>query len=227
MKDFYYILGVHSDSSVEEIKKAHKKLSMKFHPDKNEGDEFFSERFKEIQAAYETLINPSKRAKYDSERSRYTNIKQVYAGQGSNFTPEIEFFRASKASFEYDEEITFSWKTINADKVSLKPFGPVPPIGQKTYKIKDFQNPLLTVELTAENSAINRYIRSVVNLKNETYEKLYQYFKNKIENEPRVDSIPNKAKESQYIEEANDKMLWILYAIGALMLFIIIIHALQ
>ncbi len=74
---------------------------MKFHPDKNEGDEFFSERFKEIQSAYEILSDPSKRTKYDAERSTYTNPKQGPTSQGSNFVPEIEFFRANKASFDY------------------------------------------------------------------------------------------------------------------------------
>ena len=55
MKDYYYILGVDKNCSVEEIKKAYRKLSHKFHPDKNDGDTFFADRFKEINEAYETL----------------------------------------------------------------------------------------------------------------------------------------------------------------------------
>ena len=204
MKDFYYILGVNPNSSIEDVKKAHKKLSVKFHLDKNDGDEFFSERFKEIQSAYEALSDPIRRTKYDTERSAYANTKQSSANQGSNFTPEIEFFRTNKASFEYDEEITFSWKTINADKVSLKPFGVVPPIGQKTYKIKDFQNPSITVELTAENSAINRQVRSIMNLKNDTYEKLYQHFKSKISEEIVQSKYINSAQANKSNEEFSE-----------------------
>jgi len=52
MKDYYYILGINQTSGLEEIKKAYRKLSFKFHPDKNDGDVFFTERFKEIQEAY-------------------------------------------------------------------------------------------------------------------------------------------------------------------------------
>ena len=65
MKDFYYILGVSRNASQEEIKKAHRKLSQKFHPDKNSGDKFFEDRFKEIQEAYEVLSNQAKKLIYD------------------------------------------------------------------------------------------------------------------------------------------------------------------
>ena len=100
MSNFYYILGVKSNSSIDEIKKAHKKSPMKFHPDKNDGDEFFSERFKEIQLAYEVLSNPIRRTEYDTKQSAYASTKQASTNQGGNFTPEIESFRANKNSFE-------------------------------------------------------------------------------------------------------------------------------
>lgn len=56
MKDYYYILGVDKEASVEEIKKAYRKLSLKLHPDQNNGDVFFESRFKEINEAYVELI---------------------------------------------------------------------------------------------------------------------------------------------------------------------------
>lgn len=65
MKDYYYILGINKDASSENVKKAYKKLSLKLHPDQNNGDKFFEERFKEINEAYETLIDVSKRNNYD------------------------------------------------------------------------------------------------------------------------------------------------------------------
>jgi curved DNA-binding protein CbpA len=69
LKDYYYILGVEHNSTDEQIKIAYKKLAIKFHPDKNPGDEFFVERFKDIQEAYDILSNPLKRRAYDNKMS--------------------------------------------------------------------------------------------------------------------------------------------------------------
>ncbi len=66
MNDYYYVLGVSRNASQEEIKTAYRKLSKKFHPDLNGGDKFFEDRFKEIQTAYETLTDFSKKSRYDS-----------------------------------------------------------------------------------------------------------------------------------------------------------------
>lgn len=57
MKDYYYILGVTRTASTDAIKQAYRKLSVKFHPDKNDGDKFFEDRFKEVNEAYEVLGN--------------------------------------------------------------------------------------------------------------------------------------------------------------------------
>jgi curved DNA-binding protein CbpA len=181
MKDYYYILGLKQTASTEEVKKAYRKLSLKFHPDKNDGDEFFTERFKEIQEAYETLVDMSKRQSYDGHRIANSSSKQN--NSGTNFNPEIEYFKSDKNVFEYDEEVTFSWKTINADKVILKPFGVVQPIGQKTYRIKDFKNSAVTFELNAENSNIGRQIKTSLTLTNKTYKDLYAHFQEKIQRE--------------------------------------------
>jgi DnaJ-class molecular chaperone with C-terminal Zn finger domain len=65
MKDYYYILGVNHTASVDEIKKAYRKLSLKFHPDKNDGDVYFAERFKDINEAHEVLSDEKKRKQFD------------------------------------------------------------------------------------------------------------------------------------------------------------------
>ena len=66
-RDFYEILGVNRDASEDEIKKAYRKLAMKYHPDRNQGDgaKAAEEKFKEAKEAYEMLSDAQKRAAYD------------------------------------------------------------------------------------------------------------------------------------------------------------------
>lgn len=67
MKDYYYLLGISRRASTDDIKKAYRRLSLKFHPDQNEGDAFFQQRFVELQEAYDVLSDADKRLLYDME----------------------------------------------------------------------------------------------------------------------------------------------------------------
>lgn len=64
-KDYYKILGVSKTASTEEIKKAYRKLAVKYHPDKNQGNKAAEEKFKEANEANDVLSDPVKRKKYD------------------------------------------------------------------------------------------------------------------------------------------------------------------
>ena len=64
-EDFYKILGVEKSATAQEIKKAYRKLALKYHPDHNPGDKAAEEKFKKVSEAYEVLSNDEKRAKYD------------------------------------------------------------------------------------------------------------------------------------------------------------------
>lgn len=64
-RDYYEVLGVNKGASERDIKKAYKRLAMKYHPDRTQGDKAKEEKFKEIQEAYEILTDSQKRAAYD------------------------------------------------------------------------------------------------------------------------------------------------------------------
>lgn len=64
-RDYYEVLGVDKSAGEREIKKAYKKLAMKYHPDRTQGNKELEEKFKEIQEAYEVLTDGQKRAAYD------------------------------------------------------------------------------------------------------------------------------------------------------------------
>jgi len=64
-RDYYEVLGVKKDASDDEIKKAFRKLAVKYHPDKNPGDKAAEEKFKEANEAYSVLSDKTKRSRYD------------------------------------------------------------------------------------------------------------------------------------------------------------------
>jgi curved DNA-binding protein len=80
-KDYYKILGVDKNASAEDIKKAYRKLAVKYHPDKNPGDKQSEEKFKEVNEANEVLGNPENRKKYDQMSESYQYARQ-HGGTG-------------------------------------------------------------------------------------------------------------------------------------------------
>jgi curved DNA-binding protein len=74
--DYYKILGVPRGSGEAEIKKAYRKLAMRYHPDRNPGDKQAEDRFKEINEAYQVLSDPQKRSRYDQLGEDYSQWQQ-------------------------------------------------------------------------------------------------------------------------------------------------------
>jgi molecular chaperone DnaJ len=87
-RDYYEILSVGRNASGDEIKRAYRKLAVKFHPDKNPDDPHAEERFKEIGEAYDVLMDEQKRAAYD----RYGHAAFAQGGRGGFHDP-FDIFR--------------------------------------------------------------------------------------------------------------------------------------
>jgi len=92
-RDYYEVLGVPKSASQEDLKKAYRKLAVKFHPDKNPGDHTAEESFKELGEAYDVLMDDNKRAAYD--RMGHAAFAQGTAGArgGGGFHDPFDIFR--------------------------------------------------------------------------------------------------------------------------------------
>ncbi|MCX6978823.1 MAG: DnaJ domain-containing protein, partial [Verrucomicrobia bacterium] len=80
-RDYYEVVGVSRTATEEEIKRAYRKLAVKYHPDKNPGDHSAEEKFKELGGAYEILMDAEKRAAYD--RYGHAAFSQGQRGRGA------------------------------------------------------------------------------------------------------------------------------------------------
>src|ERR1700722_6915837 len=138
-RDYYEILGITKEVDAEEIKKAYRKLAVKYHPDKNQGDHTAEEKFKELGEAYEALSDPQKRAAYDQyghgafdPRQRpgrgfhdpFDIFREVFGGGGGGGGSIFEsFFGGGDRSgpqrgddLRYDLEITLEEAAMGTEK---------------------------------------------------------------------------------------------------------------
>ena len=96
MKDYYEILGVEKSATQNDIKKAYRKVAMKYHPDKNHGDQAAETKFKEAADAYSVLSDEDKRSRYDQfghagvsgngqGHAGFTDINDIFSNFGDIF----------------------------------------------------------------------------------------------------------------------------------------------
>ena len=189
MDKHYETLGLKTTASRADIEKAYQKLSKKFHPDNNDGDKYFSELFMDIEKAYKALTSRDENVNAVNQKSIKKNNSNPEGLEIQN--PEIIYFEANKDSFVEGDTIEIIWKTRNADKVTIKPFGELKTSGTRLFKLKNFNKPELKIRLDAYNERLDKTISRTVILKNEVAEVDFSDF----EEEDPVEE--NKTEENQ------------------------------
>ncbi len=99
-RDYYEVLGVSKNASDDEIKKAYRKLAVKYHPDKNPGNKEAEEKFKEISEAHEVLSDKQKRARYD--QFGHAGVGGAGSASGNPFGGQNGNFNFNGQSFNFD-----------------------------------------------------------------------------------------------------------------------------
>ena len=131
-RDYYEVLGVSRNATNDALKKAYRKLALKYHPDKNQGDKNAEQRFKEAATAYEVLSDPKKREMYDLRGSAglndmgfhgFENSADIFSNFGDIFGDMFgkrsyrERIRAQKGSdLRHDITISFTDAALGSEK---------------------------------------------------------------------------------------------------------------
>ena len=125
--NYYKILEVEENADFSEIKKKYRKLAMKYHPDKNPGDDVAVKRFREIMQAYEVLGDEKKKKEYDykrkfknkSENKKNENLKNKNNFSDNNFSFGKEFFKSASEMKEMFES-NFNLNKMGKKKVEME-----------------------------------------------------------------------------------------------------------
>ena len=137
-QDFYELLGVAKDATPQEMKKAYRRLAMKYHPDRNPDDKAAEEKFKDISEAYEILTDDQKRAAYD--QLGHAAFEQSAGGGGAGGTGGALVIITTTPEADLDGTLTVAGGTGGTGGSSWQADGPGGPpqdntgtVGLKVY----------------------------------------------------------------------------------------------
>lgn len=114
MNNYYQDLGLSQNATEEEIKSAYRKLSLKFHPDKNDGDKYFEEWSKKINVAYETLRDKNKRKVYDESMGYSSKPNTSSTSNNSNYS------NSANKNNSNEQEILKKLRSLTPEYLSAK-----------------------------------------------------------------------------------------------------------
>ena len=199
MTNHYEILGLKPSATKEEVETAYEKLKEKFHPDNNYGDSYFQNKFMQIEQAYQVICNDLKRSENENKGDKeYLTAPKPTGTKVKNTSPAIIYFHSDKERFEEGDTIRISWRTKNADKVVIKPFGEVESSGEKMFKPKNFTKKYLSLTIQATNSLFEESLTKTIKLQNLVTE--IDFSETKEENNENNQSEETEAQEENYQE---------------------------
>lgn len=161
--EYYKVLGLEKQASLDQIKMAYRTLSKRYHPDMTQNDPAKTELFLKINQAYNVLKDERARARYDGLSDRYSKEDSVfYQQQATNtkyYAPEIRSFRIDPGYFFQGDVLKVTWECLHVDTIEIRPFGYVQSLsGTMNYRINKFRKRYLPIEIKATNSKTGAYV---------------------------------------------------------------------
>lgn len=204
VKDYYYILGVEKKATQPEIRQAYQKLALKFHPDNNDHDPFFTLHYEKVKEAYQVLSDDHKRFRYD--KALGDNIAAEVDHLLPIPAPVISSFFASKKASQKGDLLTISWEVLNADHVHIDKIGEVATNGTQTIRLTEgaSSEEFLKVKLEASNLNSDQVSTKVLSIKNLAYVPALQTLKRKQEHLTQQETTTgstNKKKKTTKIKK--------------------------
>ena len=178
-KNYYVYLDIHPGSLPEVVKQslADKLIELKKGLSKNNSSVI--DEIKYLNKIHDILLNDEQRIAYDQKLLENFAAKTNFIA--SNLEPQIVFLKVDDEISKFNNEVTISWKTINADQVILLPFGPVDYEGIKKIDAKSYEVNLSEIKLLAENTVNGLKCFKVILLNDNVYNDRYQDYKKRQE----------------------------------------------